>query len=336
MRQVVKAVGATTAEVVEAPIPEPGPGQVRVRAVRSLISRGSETGRLTIGPDDERYSPEEAAGQPVPLGYSLAGVVDALGPGVARHWLGKRVVAREPHAEYVVVSPPAGPSDQPNVFPIPDGMSLETAAYWILAAAAATWVEIERVQPRDSIVILGQGLVGSLMLQVLKAAGHGPVVAVDALELRCDLADRLGADIVINAASEDPVKAVRSITAGVGADIVIYAVGGSHGAKAFLQALDMLAVGGLLHLIGLCEPEPLPLPSTKIQGRRLLGGYYGRANDAWTARMGMALLASGAINTSAMTTHRFPADRAGDAFALLQERPGDTLGVILEWDADSA
>ena len=65
-------------------------------------------------------------------------------------------------------------------------MSFETAAYWILAAGAATWVEIEQVQPRDTIVILGQGLVGSLVLQVHKAAGHGPVVAVDALELRCE------------------------------------------------------------------------------------------------------------------------------------------------------
>ena len=65
MRQVVKPVGATTVAIAEVPIPEAGPGQVRVRAVRSLISRGSETGRLTIGPDDERYSPEEAAGQPV-------------------------------------------------------------------------------------------------------------------------------------------------------------------------------------------------------------------------------------------------------------------------------
>ena len=114
--------------------------------------------------------------------------------------------------------------------------------------------------------------------------------------------------MVINAAREDPVEAVRSLTGGVGADIVIYAVGGREGAKAFLQALDMLAVGGLLHLIGLCEPEPLPLPSTKIQGRRLLGGYYGRANDAWTARTGMELLASGAIDAAAMTTHRFPAN----------------------------
>ena len=336
MRQVVKPVGATSVEVAEVPIPEPGPGQVRIKAMRSLISRGSETGRLTIGPDDDRYSREEAAGRPKELGYSLAGVVDALGAGVSGHWLGQRVVAREPHADYVVVSPAATPHDRPDVFPIPDGVSYDTAAYWTLAAGAATWMEIEAVQPKDAVVILGQGLVGSLILQVHKAAGHGPIVAVDALELRCDLASRLGADVVVDAAREDPVEAVRSITAGVGADVVVYAVGGAGGGTAFAQALDMLAVGGLLHLVGLYEPEPLPLPSSKIQGRRLLGGYYGRGNDAWTARAGIELLASGAINTTAMTTHRFPAEQAGDAFALLQERPGDALGVILEWDSATA
>ena len=248
MRQVVKPVGATSVEVAEVPIPEPGAGQVRIKAMRSLISRGSETGRLTIGPDDDRYSREEAAGRPKELGYSLAGVVDALGAGVSGHWLGQRVVAREPHADYVVVSPAATPHDRPDVFPIPDGVSYETAAYWTLTAGAATWVEIEAVQPKDAVVILGQGLVGSLILQVHKAAGHGPIVAVDALELRCDLASRLGADVVVDAAREDPVEAVRSITAGVGADVVVYAVGGAGGGTAFAQALDMLAVGGLLHL----------------------------------------------------------------------------------------
>ena len=251
MRQVVKPVGATSVEVAEVPIPEPGPGQVRIKAVRSLISRGSETGRLTIGPDDDRYSREEAAGRPKELGYSLAGVVDALGSGVARHWLGQRAVAREPHADYVVVIPPATPDDRPDVFPIPDGVSYETAAYWTLAAGAATWVDIEDVRPKDVVAVLGQGLVGSLILQVHKAAGHGPIVAVDALELRCDLAERLGADVVVDAAREDPVEAVRSITAGVGADVVVYAVGGAGGGTAFAQALDMLAVGGLLHLVGL-------------------------------------------------------------------------------------
>ncbi len=332
MKQVVKPAGATTAAVEEAPTPEPALGQVRVQATHSLISSGTETGRLSIGPDDERYSPEEAAGQSIPLGYSLVGVVDALGAGVSGYRVGRRVSAREPHAEYTVASAAIAPGGQPDVFPIPDGLSSEAATYWILTSAAVTWAAIEDVQPNEVVAILGQGLVGSLMLQVHKAAGRGPVIAVDALDLRCELAGRFGADVVVNANGEDPVAAVRNVTGGVGADVVVYAVGGAAGATAFAQALDMLAVGGLLHLVGLHEPDPLPLPSTKIQGRRLLGGYYRRGNDAWTARAAMDLLVSGAIDTAAMTTHRFPADRAADAFALLQERPGDALGVVLEWD----
>ena len=79
--------------------------------------------------------------------------------------------------------------------------------------------------------------------------------------------------------------------------------------------------------------DPLPLPSSKIRGRRLLGGYYRSGTDACTARAGMDLLASGAIDTAAMTTHRFPAAQSAEAFALLQKWPGEALGVVLEWDS---
>ncbi len=79
----------------------------------------------------------------------------------------------------------------------------------------------------------------------------------------------------------------------VGADVVVYAVGGPAGPKAFDQGLDMLAVGGLLHLIGLYEDQPLPLSSGKIQRRRLLGAYYRQIVNPGCARRAMELLASG-------------------------------------------
>ena len=106
------------------------------------------------------------------------------------------------------------------------------------------------------------------MLQVAKHNGKGRIIAVDALESRCALAEELGADAVINAAEEDPIAAVRRLTAGAGVDIVVYAVGGPAGVKAFDQGLDMLAVGGLLHLIGLYEDAPLPLMSARSSAAR--------------------------------------------------------------------
>ncbi len=323
MLRFAKPEGKYNLVLEETPIPEPGPGEVRVKAVRSLISRGSEMGA--------RYTREHAV-SPEIMGYSLAGVVDALGEGVSYLAVGDRVVALAPHAQYVVR--PAlicTPQDQALIIPIPDDVSFDQAPFHPLTCGAVTWTGIEDIQPNDTVVIIGQGLVGSLMLQVMKANGVGRVVAIDALKSRCAMAKSFGADAVINAAEEDPVQAVRRLTSGIGADIVVYAVGGPAGPKAFEQGLDMLAVNGLFHLIGLYEDEPLPLMSDKIQQRRLIGGYYGTTIGARQSRRAMELLASGAIQTDAMTTHRFPFKEGPEAFDLLYNRPDDAFGVLFEW-----
>ena len=94
----------------------------------------------------------------------------------------------------------------------------------------------------------------------------------------------------------------------------------------------MLAVDGLLHLIGLYEDEPLPLMSGKIQRRKLIGGYYGATIGARQSRKAMDLLACGAINTEAMTTHRYPFRDGPEAFDLLYNKPNEAFGVIFKWD----
>ena len=307
-----------------ADLPEPAAGEVRVKAVRSLISRGSEIGA--------RYTREHAV-SPEIMGYSLAGVVDALGEGVSHFAVGDPVVALAPHAQYVVrPAVLASPQDQPRVTPMLPGVGFDAAPYWPLVAGAVAWVDIEEIQANHTLVILGQGLVGSLMLQVAKHNGRGRIIAVDALESRCDLAARLGADEVVNAAVEDPVRAVERLTQGAGADIVVYAVGGPAGLKVFDQGLDMLSVGGLLHLIGLYEDQPLPLMSGKIQRRKILGGYYGQGIGAGTAHRAMGLLQAGVIKTEWMTTHRFAYPEAAAAFELLYNNMDEALGVLLDWE----
>ena len=130
------------------------------------------------------------------------------------------------------------------------------------------------------------------------------------------------------------MRAIKRLTQGVGADIVVYAVGGPAGPKAFDQGLDMLATGGLLHLIGLYEDAPLPLSSGKIQRRRLLGGYYGQSVGVGQSQRALDLLAQGAIDTERMTTHRFAYGQSAAAFDLLYRKPGEALGVLLDWEVE--
>ena len=328
MKRVAKPEGKYNIVIEEVPLPEPGPGEVRIKAVSTLISAGSELG--------SRYRREHAVDHDR-MGYSMAGVVDSVGEGVAHYEIGDRVIASAPHAEYVVRrAHETSPADLQNVFPMRDDVSFEQGAYHPLTRGAVTWVEIEEIQPGDTVVVVGQGLVGSLIMQAAKANGHGRVVAIDALDLRVQLAHDLGADIVIHAGKENPVASVLRLTNGLGAEVVVYAVGGPAGPKAFEQAQDMLAPGGLLHHIGINEDQPLPLYSGKIQRRRILGGYYGQTAGARSNHRAMDLLARGAVETERMTTHRFAFTQASEAFALLETRPGEAMGVILEWSTPGA
>ena len=326
MKRLAKRAGRFNLTFEEVPIPEPGPSEVRVKAIRSLISRGSEIGR--------RYTRDEAI-DPRMMGYSMSGVVDAVGDAVTHLEVGDRVVVSAPHADYVVEKATVKTTDdRPLVYPIDPAVDFDIAPYWGLTSGCVTWAVAEEAVPTDTVVIVGQGLVGSLLMQVHKANGIRCVVAVDTLDLRCELADQLGADVVINAAREDPVRAVHKLTAGLGAEIVVYAVGGPAGPKAFDQSLEMLASGGLLHLVGRYEDEALPFWTHKFAGKRMFEGYFAHSKGMAEARRGMDLLATGVVDARRMTTHQFAFAEAIKAFDLLYTRAGETLGVLLDWSRD--
>ena len=322
MRRVVKREGHGNIAVEEAPIPAIAPTQVLVRARRSLISRGSEIWR--------RYARDEAVEHRI-MGYSLAGVVEAVGDEVKEFAPGDRVASLSPHAEFVAVEA-VDPPHRPSLVKLPEAVDFEAGTFWPLATSSVLWMRQTGAGPDDTVVILGQGLVGSGCMQAARAQGAGRLVAVDALPLRCELAGKLGADEVVDISQEDPVEAVKRLTDGEGAAVVVEAVGGRAGAKAFVQAQDMVRRGGLLQVLGLYEGEPLPLDSGKIQGRRLVGGYLDGGLRPEGSERALELLEGGGIDVGSMVTHRFASGEAPAAFDLLYNRLEETMAVLLTWD----
>ena len=322
LKRVAKSEGAYNVTIEEVEVPEPRETEVLIRAVRTLISRGSEIWRRYVRPEaiDHRM-----------MGYSLAGVVERVGSKVTAFKAGDRVVAGAPHAQYVTVDVES-PSDKPTVVDIPDHLSFEAATFWPLSTSSVLWMEEVQARPGATMVIMGQGLVGSCCMQVALSDGAARVIAVDALERRCELAADLGAHEVVNAASEDPVEAVMRMTNRIGAEIVVEAVGGRAGPKAFEQGLDMLREGGLIQVIGLYEEQHLPLDSRKIQRRRLVGGYLERSRLHQGSKRALSLLADGKIQANRMVSHRFHFADAPEAFDLLYNRLGETMGVVLDWE----
>ena len=321
MKRVIKPEGACNIEIEDVPLPEIRESEVLIRTNRTLISRGSEIWR--------RYVREEAI-DPKIMGYSLAGTIVQVGSQVDDFSMGERVAALAPHAEYVAVEV-VHARNKPSVVSLPDSVSDEAATFWPLATSSVMWMQETNASPDNTMVMLGQGLVGSGCMQVAKQLLNCRVIAVDALQLRCDLAKKLGADAVVNAHQTDPVEAVKDLTDGQGADIVVEAVGGRAGAQAFLQAQDMVRRGGLLQVLGLYEDEPLPLDSSKIQGKRLVGGYLDREDRPKGSDKAIQLLMEGKIQTEAMITHHFGFEDAAEAFDLLYTRLDETMAVMLVW-----
>ena len=321
MKRVIKPEGPCNIEIEEVPLPEIRQTEVLIRTERTLISRGSEIWR--------RYVREESI-DPQIMGYSLAGTIVQVGAQVEDFSMGERVVALAPHAEFVAVDV-VNVRNRPSVVSLPDSVSDEAATFWPLVTSGVLWMQETDAGPDDTMAMLGQGLVGSCCMQVAKNLNKCRVIAVDALTLRCQLAQKMGADEVVYANQTDPIAAVKDLTGGVGADVVVEAVGGRAGAQAFLQAQDMVRRGGLLQVLGLYEDEPLPLDSGKIQGKRLVGGYLDPERRPQGSDLAIGLLMEGVIQTEAMVTHRFGFEDAAEAFDLLYTRLDEAMAVVLVW-----
>ena len=327
MKRLEKLEGVGNVQMIEVDMPSPGPNDALIKVQRSLISRGSEL--------FARYVKQEAV-SPEIMGYSDAGDVTEVGSEVSGVGAGDRVMASAPHAQYVVR--PAG-SGSDRVFVMPEGMSYEQATFLPLANGGVAWSRATPIEPGDTVVVMGQGLVGNLYAQAVRQRNPGKVIVVDATELRCDIAKQCGAETILNAANTDTVEAVRELTNGKGADVVVECVGGNAGVKSFTQAQQMLAKGGVIHQIALYQAGDgvpgsggLPLDSSIMQGGRIVFGYWNSPEPRIHMQDTADMLLDGRINVEPLITHRLPWERTPDAYHMLFNSPQQALGVIIEWD----
>lgn len=245
------------------PIPEPGPGEVRVR-VQACGVCGSDVFLQKGGFGD-------AVPMPIVPGHEAAGIVDALGAEVDGVAVGDQV------ALYYITTPPDDPwatRGRPNISPRVRRMGVDVdgafaefvvrptsslirprafvppAVLAVLTDAVATPLHglkrVARLQAGETLTVLGVGGLGSNAVQLGKAFG-ARVIAVTRSEAKLRLARELGADEVVPAEEGDPVAAVRALTDGHGSDVVIQCVGS---AAVDEQAIAMGGPGGRVVLIG--------------------------------------------------------------------------------------
>ena len=322
MWRAAKGEGVGNVFLEQVPVPEPGPEEVLTRTRVSLISRGSELWRRYVmeGP----VSPEA-------MGYSTTGIVEAAGDGVRGFAAGDRVVATAPHAEYSLRSL-AADARADRLHRLHPELSFEQGTFHPLASSGAGWAQALEITAEDRVAVLGQGLVGSLVMQFARRFRPAQLIAVDTLEIRCRIAREVGAPEVVHAGEEDPVEAVRRLTGGEGASIVVDCVGGPPGIASFEQAQRMLAPGGLIQVNAKYQNAPLPLDVDSFQGKRVLVSYPPSADRAAMASTAMAAMAAGEVQVQPLVTHRLPGKELKAGYDLLYEHPEQALGVLFHWE----
>jgi threonine dehydrogenase-like Zn-dependent dehydrogenase len=254
--------GKMTIETVA--LPELRPNDVLVKAHQASVC-GSERyyyRGINVRAEDEAKGGEDvqlgagrADGKPKhaypmgPLGHEGGGTIVAMGAGVESYVGGGAVSVGDRVGSLIYPTfTDYWVTDVRHVQPIPDGVSFEVGCLYEPLGCAA-WAAIHMgVKLGDTVAVNGVGFAGNIMLQGALKSGASLVIAVDVVQEKLDIARQLGAHVVINALTDDPVAAVNEITKRAGVDVAAEAVGGTGiGIK---QALAMVRHNGIVSLYG--------------------------------------------------------------------------------------
>ncbi len=369
MKQVLRR-GLKEIIVDEVPDPVVSAHHVLVRPIYSLISSGTETASIhqegvlkevadnpshlrkvldvmkTAGPVRTLAEVRAKFSEYAVLGYSGAGVVVDKHPTVTDLEIGDRVAyggEGTGHGETIITG-------RNLVAPMPEGVSFEHACFTTLGSIALNAVRTANVGVGDIVAVIGLGLVGQLIAQLIRVQG-GVAVAIDLKQDRVDLAQRLGADYGVlggfNVAEE-----VNAITNGRGADCVIVAAAAKSSAPCH-QALRICRDRGRMVIVGAVDMSfpwnDMYLKEVQLFMSRAYGpgsydaDYEKRGRDypvsyvRWTENRNMEevlrLVASGRLKVEPLVTHRFALEEAPRAYQTILDPSSNSLAVTLRYPA---
>lgn len=319
-------------------VPPPGPGQLRCRARKSLISRGTECFCLR-GEYDPGTFWEDYISYPFAPGYSMVAEVESLGEGVTSHARGDRVTTWGPHRQAFLVA-----ADE--AFAVPDGISDTDATWATLARTTQLGVRRAGLELGETVGVIGLGILGQLVVQYLAIAGARRIIAIDPAPERLARARSLGATHAIAATAAEAMAQVQALTGGKMLDVVFDITG--HPAV-LAPATQLLRKLGRLVLLG-----DSPIPSRQHLGPRVVGhsisilGMHGfmfpehaTPFNQWTAaamtEVFFDLLAQGRMNVAPLTDRLVQPHSAPELYpALLAGEMADEIGQIFDWTPLSA
>lgn len=343
MKAIVKDRPEPGVWVKEMRKPSPSPNEVLIKVKRASIC-GSD-----IGIYDYTAAYSEFAKLPLILGHEFVGEVAEIGSDAPGFKIGDRVVAESVmycgtcsycrsgqtnlclsfkvlgihtdggFAEYANV-PWGQVHHLRNEISYREGAVIEPAA-----VACHAVLDGRLVEPMDFVTVIGPGPIGLIAGQVARAAGCRRVfvVGIEVDQKRLAIARDLGLE-TINSSQEDPVRRIRELTDGIGADVAIVSVGAP---EALLQACELVRKGGKVHCVGIfSKPVELTVTSLVRKEVSLLGTFV----STWkNYEQVMALVVSEKVNLKPLVTHEFQIDQAVSAFEKAKSREGCKVQFLI-------
>jgi 2-desacetyl-2-hydroxyethyl bacteriochlorophyllide A dehydrogenase len=190
---------------------------------------------------------------------------------------------------------------------LPDSLSYEVGATVEPLSVALYAVNQVQAQPEDFVAVIGLGIIGICIVQILKSKGFTRILVSGRRANRLKLAKEAGAALVIDAAASDIVPAAREFTSGKGIDVVFECAGTP---STFQQALDIVHRGAKIDLVGLYEQPVTWNPGAIVSKDLTLIGCGLR----WDIPGAVKLLEQGAADTRPLITHQFPLEKIKEAF----------------------
>ncbi len=368
MKQVLQDLKNGTTLVADIPCPRVRAGELLIKSHVSLVSTGTERMLVEFGRagflEKARQQPEKVRqvlnkvrtdgifptweavrsklDQPLPLGYSNVGEILEIGPGVEGYEVGDRVVSNGPHAEMVSVP-------KHLCAKIPDIVDDEQAVFTVIGAVGLQGIRLAQPTLGEAFVVIGLGLIGLITIQLLHANGCR-VLGVDMDPAKVAMARRYGAQAVDLSQGQDPVSAASKFSRGRGVDGVLITAS-TKSDQPIKQAAAMCRKRGRIVLVGVTgmnfERDEFYKKELSFQvscsygpgrydpGYELHGNDYPVGYVRWTEQRNfeavLDMLATGAVDCRPLISHRFPIERANEAYRLLTaDEP--YIGIIIEYE----
>ena len=336
--------------------PDLGPRDVRVRALVSGVSLGTELSlyrgssafadrefdrklRAFVRPDPPRPL------YPASLGYEMVGRIDEVGRRVHELRPGDLVHAGAPHGEMAVLDLDAQSRASYPIVKLPADEPPAWALFVSLSAVALVAIHDARLKIGDHVAVVGMGAIGLLTVQMARLAGAAYIVAVDPVETRRALALQLGAHAAIDPAGQPEGAGAAIKRAGRGVDTAIETSGSAAGLH---DAVAAVALGGTVVTVGFYQGGAPQLRLGEEWHHNRLDmvssmGAWGaphRSGPGWDRARVMQtvvdLLAAGVLQVDGLPVRWFPFEQAVEAYAWLDEHPREAVKVALTYDGSNA